>query len=195
MKALYFVAAGVAAFGMTPAAKAQDASWGCQILLCAASKNPSWQGVGYCVPPMQKLISAMKKPGFSWPICEEAKAGKPGHEPFEDCPAGFQAGRASFGRDNDSLFGGGEANVCTKTVNQCSNRGAFRTLYGNDRANKQAGITMRELESNNNDNGFGGGNSCQVVITQPRPMRADPYYFDIPNDKGVKERHWFNLNL
>jgi hypothetical protein len=33
-----------------------------------------------------------------------------------------------------------------------------------------------------------------VQITQPRPRRADPYYFDIPNDKGVKQRAWFNLN-
>ncbi|MET3757878.1 hypothetical protein ABID08_005259 [Rhizobium binae] len=26
-------------------AKAEDASWGCQVLLCAASQNPSWHGV------------------------------------------------------------------------------------------------------------------------------------------------------
>ncbi|NEJ83261.1 hypothetical protein GR268_43065, partial [Rhizobium leguminosarum] len=69
-------------------AKAEDASWGCQVLLCAASQNPSWHGVPYCVPPMTKLIAAMKEPGFSWPICHEANAGKPGRESYEDCPAG-----------------------------------------------------------------------------------------------------------
>ncbi|TQN58206.1 hypothetical protein FLX27_26135, partial [Agrobacterium tumefaciens] len=38
------------------------------------------------------------------------------------------------------------------------------------------------------------GESCIQQIATPRPRRADPYYFDIPNDNGVKERFWFNLN-
>lgn len=96
MKALYFIAAGVAALAMTPAARAQDASWGCQILLCAASKNPSWQGVGYCVPPMQKLISAMKKPGFSWPICEEAGRLQTRPRAFRGLPRRFSSRAGIF---------------------------------------------------------------------------------------------------
>jgi hypothetical protein len=92
MKPVFFAAAGLAALAISPAsAKAEDASWGCQILLCAASQSPSWHGVPYCVPPMKRLISAMAKPGFSWPICHEAKAGKPGYEPYEECPAGMTA--------------------------------------------------------------------------------------------------------
>lgn len=45
-------------------ASAEDASWGCQVLLCAASQNPSWHGVPYCVPPMTRLIAAMKRAGL-----------------------------------------------------------------------------------------------------------------------------------
>ena len=72
-------------------ALAQDASWGCQVLLCAASESPSWHGVPYCVPPMTKLIAAMKLPSFSWPICRQGNAGKPGKEVYEPCPAGWTA--------------------------------------------------------------------------------------------------------
>ncbi len=51
MKHLLYAAAGLAALAFAPTgAKAEDASWGCQVLLCAASQNPSWQGVPYCVP-------------------------------------------------------------------------------------------------------------------------------------------------
>ncbi len=52
------LAALVAAAGSSPVAKAADADWGCQVLLCAASSAPSWHQVPYCVPPMMKLITA-----------------------------------------------------------------------------------------------------------------------------------------
>lgn len=62
MKHLLYAAAGLAALAFAPTgAEAEDASWGCQVLLCAASQNPSWQGVPYCVPPMKRLIAAMSK--------------------------------------------------------------------------------------------------------------------------------------
>ncbi len=62
------LATAVLAVVLPPAlARADDAPWGCQVLLCAASQTPSWHGVPYCVPPMTKLIAAMKLPGFTWP--------------------------------------------------------------------------------------------------------------------------------
>lgn len=113
MRPLLILVATLTGTGLGAAAggaKAEDASWGCQVLLCAASKNPSWHGVAYCVPPMTKLIAAMKEPGFSWPICHEANAGKPGRENYEDCPAGTTVGYSSQGD------GGwrGEPDRCTK---------------------------------------------------------------------------------
>lgn len=166
MKAIMFLAAGlIGALSAVPA-KAEDAEWGCQVLLCAASKNPSWHGVPYCVPPMRKLIAAMSRPGFSWPICHEAKAGKPGRETYEECPAGTTVGYSSRGGDNDWR---GEPDQCIETVNVC---GASGHYFNSNRDSE----------------------SCIQQIATPRPRRADPYYFDIPNDDGVKERFWFNLN-
>lgn len=194
MKPLYFAAAAIAALAMShTAARAEDAEYGCKILLCAASQNPSWHGVPYCVPPMTKLIRDMAEPGFSWPICREANTGKPGHEEYEECPAGMKATRESSGSGRDNAFVDHGREMCVKTVNQCRNRAEFRTLYGNERENAKKGITIREV-NNNRDNSWSGANSCEVVVSQPRPRRADPYYFDIPDDKVVKKRVWFNLN-
>ena len=57
-------------------APAAASEWGCEVLLCASSSNPSWRGVPACHPPMNRLISAMKKPGFDWPTCPEAGTGR-----------------------------------------------------------------------------------------------------------------------
>lgn len=160
----------------TPA-KSQDASWGCQVLLCAASQNPSWHGVGYCVPPMTKLISAMKRPGFSWPICHEANAGKPGHEPYEECPAGTTIGYSTQGEHGWQ----GEPDRCIKTVDAC------RPSGNRDASIRVSVATIRSVYGDS-------GNGCIRKISTPRPRRADPYFFDIPNDEGVKQRFWFNLD-
>jgi hypothetical protein len=54
--------------------------WGCEVLLCASSSDPSWRGVQACHPPMYRLISAMNGWGFKWPTCLEAGTGEPGYE-------------------------------------------------------------------------------------------------------------------
>jgi hypothetical protein len=36
--------------------------------------------------------------------------------------------------------------------------------------------------------------SAASKTSQPRPRRGNPWFFDIPNDKGVKKLFWFNLN-
>lgn len=189
MKRLLYAAAGLAVIAIAPTgAKAQDAEWGCQILLCAASQNPSWHGVPYCVPPMKKLISAMAKPGFDWPICHQAKAGEPGREVFEECPAGSHP--ASSGDGDDHSFRD-EKDQCVRIVDRCKDRSDFFRLYGNEEENQRSGITVKN-KSNINDT-WDRDNGCKVLVTSPRPRRADPWYFDIPNDKGIKERFWFNL--
>src|SRR6478735_5267175 len=84
-------------------APATASDWGCEVLLCAASSNPSWRGVASCHPPMKRLISAMKKPGFDWPTCPAAGTGSPGFERYAACPKGYQVGsrqdRNGFGRE------------------------------------------------------------------------------------------------
>jgi hypothetical protein len=92
------------------AQQANAGQWGCEVLLCAASSDPSWRGISACHPPMNRLISAMGRPGFSWPTCPEAGTGRPGFERYDDCPSGWSIG----GRRQ-------EADICTQTVNGCGN--------------------------------------------------------------------------
>ncbi|ENN83827.1 hypothetical protein RHSP_41328 (plasmid) [Rhizobium freirei PRF 81] len=148
----------------TPApASAADAEWGCQVLLCAASTNPSWHGVPYCVPPMVKLITAMAEPHFSWPICSGAGTGAPGYEKYADCPAGYTIGYTWSGGDNSSRS---EPNLCVKTDNRCGSGSS----------------------SGHN------GDSCAETVSLPRPVRGQPYYFDIRQSSGGTQRFWFDLN-
>ncbi|WP_432349947.1 hypothetical protein WMC41_31075 (plasmid) [Shinella yambaruensis] len=145
-----------------PAAASQ---WGCEVLLCASSSSPSWRGVPACHPPMNRLISAMKKPGFDWPTCPEAGTGSPGHERYAECPAGYQVesrgDRNGFAREGD---------LCVKTVNVCQGK-----AHGFQSSDRQR--------------------SCIQTVSISRPLRSEPYYFDIKNDtSGQTERHWFGLN-
>lgn len=88
----------IAAAHMPLPTAAQDASFGCQALLCAASRNPSWKGVPFCVPVMHRLFRDLRR-GASWPTCPEGDVRRPGYEPFEACPA--NALPASQGRSDD----------------------------------------------------------------------------------------------
>jgi hypothetical protein len=165
------------------ASRAADASWGCQVLLCAASKDPSWRGVPYCVPPMQKLIAAMSLPGFSWPICKGGNAGKPGFERYEPCPAGWSATIGGSDSGNNSVGGRGDANICKRNLGNCNSKTPRNLLR-----QTPAGVETKRVYSGNS---LG---SCSVEQTQPRKLRDKPYYFDILNSKGVKQRFWFDLN-
>lgn len=150
-------------FSTTAPVRAADAEWGCQVLLCAASANPSWHGVPYCVPPMVKLITEMAKPHFSWPICAGAGTKAPGYEKYADCPSGYAIGYTSSGGDNSSHS---EPNLCVKTINHCGSR----SYFGHD------------------------GDSFVETISEPRPVRGQPYYFDIRQSSGATQRFWFDLN-
>ncbi|WP_342585784.1 hypothetical protein [Xaviernesmea rhizosphaerae] len=158
---LLAAAALLAASFPIASAKAQDADWGCQVLLCAASSAPSWHQIPYCVPPMTKLIAAMARPHFSWPICPGAGTGAPGFERYEACPTGFKVDYSSKGGDNNWNR---EPDLCMKKVNRCG-------------------------QGFNYDH-----NSCMETITRPRPLRAQPFYFDIPQQSGKPKRFWFDLN-
>lgn len=143
---------------------------------------------------MKRLIAAMAKPGFDWPICHQAKAGEPGRQEFEDCPAGARPTSSNDGNDN-GLRRRNEEDQCVRIVDRCENRGEYNRLYGDEDANQRNGVTVRPISGNSDhfvkrDNRYNG---CKVQVTSPRPRRANPWFFDIPNDKGVKERFWFNL--
>ncbi|TIU67950.1 MAG: hypothetical protein E5W13_30875, partial [Mesorhizobium sp.] len=107
-----------------------------------------------------------------------AKAGKPGRDMYEDCPAGTKVGYSTRGRDGIR----GESDQCVKTVNVCKERRSRKT--GSD---DNGIISYRRFSGRDRE-------SCIQTVSTPRPRRANPWFFDIPNDKGVKERFWFNLN-
>lgn len=136
--------------------------WGCEVLLCASSSNPSWHSVAACHPPMERLIEAMSHPGFSWPTCPEAGTGKPGYERFADCPQGWTPAS-----DPGMEHGGGGLSYCVRKNSSCAD-------------NRR--ISIRH------------GGSCLLAEYRSRPLRSDPYYFDMrDHNDGTLARHWFNL--
>jgi hypothetical protein len=139
-----------------PNMEAQAGKWGCEVLLCASSSNPSWSGVPACHPPMNRLISAMGGWGFAWPTCPEAGTGKPGYERYADCPAGWSVGYSDRGAR-------GEPNLCTQVRDICGSR---------DRSRQE---------------------DCRQTVSMARPLRNEPYYFDIPSEDDQITRHWFSL--
>ena len=156
------------ALGLTAAANilpgaANASEWGCEVLLCAASSDPSWRGVPACRPPMHRLISAMKRAGFSWPTCPEAGAGRPGHEQFEACPAGW-AETSDPNQDRQN----GLKSHCARTVNFC--REGRRIHFGRD----GEGCTRTEI-------------LARALRDDPY------YFDIKDDTDGAVSRHWFNL--
>lgn len=170
----------IAAFAVLASEPTRASEWGCEVLLCAASDNPTWQGVPSCHAPMDRLISAMKRPGFSWPTCPEGGAGKPGYDPYEQCPVGWTPSAEPQGGDNGS---DGELSRCSRIVEQCGWNG--RDAGG---AQGQAG------EGGDVTQIYSRENSCQYTEFMARPRREKPYFFDITGEKGNQSsRHYFNL--
>ncbi len=66
--------------------RAQDADFGCKVLLCAAASNPGWSGIAYCVPVMNQLFSILNS-GGAWPSCPQANASGLAFKPYLACPA------------------------------------------------------------------------------------------------------------
>ncbi len=88
--------------------------------------------------------------------CPEAGTGKPGHEAYDECPAGWSVGSSNQNR------GGVQADLCVQVRISCPS-------------------------------GFRGRDGCEQTVTMSRPLREDPYYFDITAGDGKVTRHWFNL--
>ena len=178
MRQIRAILLALSVFGL-PLQAAQGSEWGCEVLLCAASDNPSWHEVESCHPPMERLITAMKRPGFSWPTCPEGGAGKPGYDQYADCPAGWQP--VAGDQDYDHGRSGGVSS-CSRTVRVCNGR-TPQSADSDRQENTREGITREFL----------GRNSCEYREYVARPLRAQPYYFDIKSEQGGTERHYFDL--
>jgi hypothetical protein len=129
--ALWVAAAGgVALFAAVDRAEAQDASFGCKVLLCAAASTPGWSGIPYCVPVMQQLFQNLAH-GGGWPSCPEGDASGLGYEPYEPCPTGLTAVQ-STGNGVEGMSPAPNGNLCadlSKPQQTCSGRGSCATTY------------------------------------------------------------------
>jgi len=149
-------------------AKAQDASLGCKILLCAAASNPSWESIPYCVPPMNTLFNILSK-GGSWPTCPEGNASGVGYQQYQACPSGKSSYSVTQTATNGITGVVADPNgaICAgQVVQQCS--------YVQTKGNTEEVCTNQALDATD------------------RPINAKPYYVDIQNN-GSSQRFWFNL--
>ena len=166
-----------ALFGVAPAvpAQAQDASFGCKVLLCAAAQSPPWSAIPYCVPPMNQLFRLLKK-GGSWPVCAEGNASPVGYDPYAACPAGTLAVSAS----SDAV-----------RPNYAGSTGAAPISLGAPLVENSGGALCANPDSVLL---CSAGQGCTFTAATPsgRPLNADPYYVDIATG-GRQQRFRFSL--
>jgi len=187
-----FTVSAILAVSVDAPARAQDAEFGCKVLLCAAASNPSWPSIPYCVPVMNQLFSMMRSVRFRWPVCTAAGTGAPGYEPYQPCPTGWQetrqdaqtSGQAGGGDGVSSSLQHGGNDLCARRLpSQPSGRPLQASVPGG----------QIQCPASDGDNG-GVINSGQMCIEyMPRPLSERPYHFDVRNTEGNLTRVWFNV--
>ena len=173
--------------GFVAPAKAQDAEFGCKVLLCAAASNPSWPSIPYCVPIMNQLQTMMRSLRFRWPVCTAAGTGAPGFEPYKPCPAGWQETSSNTGA------GGNRVSV---SLPYGGNDLCARRLPADPTGRPvQASVPGAQVQcfSSSGDNVSANGPGQACVEYRPRPQNERPYYFDMRNPDGVATRVWFSV--
>ena len=149
---------GAIAIGLASScgANAQDASFGCKVLLCAAASAPGWSGIPYCVPVMTSLFNQLAH-GGSWPSCPEGNASGLGYEPYLPCPAGMTA-MANPGANGQGLIASVNGSLC-------------------------ADMSKPEQVC---DGGGRGESCSTTYPTIPRQISSEPYFVDITTANGVQ---------
>ena len=163
-------------------APAQDAPWGCQVLLCAAATSPSWSGIPYCVPPMTQLFQQLAN-GGGWPSCPQGgETSGLGYQPYKQCPApeinvdyqpatygsqGEQSAGAMFQADPNGAFCSAPDQINNYTLGQQN------MSYGQDYSGP-VGLTF-------------------VPQLTPATANPKPYYVDITPPNTTPIRFYFSL--
>jgi hypothetical protein len=188
IRATLFATISMSPFLLGGPAAAQDASFGCKVLLCAAAATPSWSGIPYCVPVMRQLFTQLAN-GDGWPTCSQGDASPVGYLPYEACPAGSSPIAVNqfnaSGRGGDAVMtyaasaSGSECGAPTP-LQTGSSKGCNGAYVG--------GVAMTTNSRSGATALFGG----QCVALQPRPTSATPYYVDITTANGVS-RFAFSL--
>ena len=169
-------------------AAAQDASFGCKVLLCAAAAAPSWSGIPYCVPVMQQLFTQLAK-GDAWPTCAQGDASPVGYQRYEACPAGTIP--VAVNQANSTGRGGETATTYSESPNG-SECGAPTPLQSGSSEGCNGVYVGGVAVTTNSRSGAMASYGGQCVALQPRPASATPYYVDISTANGVS-RFAFSL--
>lgn len=172
MRYIHAAALSLVFCGASLPTAAQDAPFGCKVLLCAAASNPSWSGIPYCVPVMQELFSILAR-GGSWPTCPMANANASSvhSEPYLACPEGQTAVTSAGSSD------GGETRYkASKNGAKC----AYPTRVADERDCPEA----RAI-------GIDPHHSYCVSLSK-REENPTPYYVDIDPGTGTTSRFWFS---
>ncbi len=173
--------------GSPTSSQAQDAEFGCKVLLCAAASNPSWPSIPYCVPAMNQLHAMMRSVRFRWPVCTAAGTGAPGFEPYQPCLAGWQETSSNTGAGGNGVsaslpYGGNDL---------CARRLPPDPTGRPVQASVPGGQVQCFSSSGDHVGVDGPGQMC--VEYRPRPRNERPYYFDVRNPDGVATRVWFTV--
>ena len=180
--------ATISVFFLACPAVAQDASFGCKVLLCAAAAAPSWNGIPYCVPVMQQLFTQLAK-GDAWPTCAQGDASPVGYQPYAACPAGSDPIAVN---QLHAFARGGDATTTYSASASGSECGAPTPAQSGSSEGCEGAYVGGVAMTTNSRSGatalFGG----RCMALQPRPTNATPYYVDITTAKGVS-RFAFSL--
>lgn len=76
-------------------------------------------------------------------------------------------------------------NRCEKIINTCTNK----IREPSKEIQQYKDVQYRDI--GNSDR----GNICRKVVSIARPLRKDPYFFDIPDYQGLEGRYWFSLKF
>lgn len=168
---------------------AQDASFGCKVLLCAAAAAPSWSGIPYCVPVMQQLFTQLAK-GGGWPTCAQGDASPIGYQPYAACSAGSTPIAVNqvnaFARD-------GDATTTSYTASPSGSQCGAPTPLQSGSSEGCGGVYVGGIAmASNSRSGATASVGGQCMALQPRPTNPTPYYVDISTANGVS-RFAFSL--
>lgn len=156
----------VTAVFSTVASSRADASWGCEVLLCAAASNPSWHGVATCVPPMTRLVQHLSR-GGEWPSCPSADA-RLGFERWSPCREGFRPAQRGDPKVRDDAH--------RRRVEICRSNESQRVCGMDTDDEGTARYACRNVHGE--------------YVRQPHPR---PYYYAIPSSDGFVVRYHFAL--
>jgi len=169
-------------------AAAQDASFGCKVLLCATAAAPSWSAIPYCVPVMQLLFTQLAKRD-GWPPCAQGNASPVGYQPFDACPAGTVPIAANqviaSGREGDAMA----TYTASASGSEC---GAPTPLQTGSSEGCNGAYVGGATATTNYRSGATALTGGQCVALKSRPANAAPYYVDITTANGVS-RFTFSL--